>query len=101
MIKHKFHSNPCESSDGKKFQSKKERNYYQKLLLAQKAGELIFFLRQIPFDLPGNTKYRADFIEFWKDGSVDITDVKGFKTDTYKLKKKQVEALYPIKIKEV
>jgi len=53
---------------------------------------------QVPFHLPGKTTYRADFMEFWADGTVIVTEIKGFETQTWKLKKKLVEALYPIEI---
>ncbi len=40
-----------------------------------------------------------DFHEFWKDGTVVFTDVKGVETTAFKRAKKQVEDLYsPIKI---
>jgi len=87
--------------DNIKFHSKREAKRYQELKLAQKAGEVVFFLRQIRFDLPGNTKYYADFLVFWSDGSASIEDVKGHKTDTYIIKKRMVEELYPIKITEI
>jgi len=80
------------------FDSVKEMNYYKDLQLLQKAGEIVFFLRQVPFDLPGGVKYRVDFVEFYPDGSVRFIDVKGIETDMFIMKKKQVEALYPVKI---
>ena len=100
MIKHKFHAIPTEYN-GIKFASKKEAKRYQQLLLLIKAGEVLFFLRQVPFHLPGNVKYLCDFVIFWANGEVSFEDVKGIKTPMYILKKKQVEALYPIKIIEV
>jgi len=80
------------------FDSVKEMNYYKDLQLLQKAGEIVFFLRQVPFDLPGGVTYRVDFVEFYPDGSVRFIDVKGIETDMFIMKKKQVEALYPVKI---
>ena len=80
------------------FDSKKEAHYYEQLKLDP---DVKFFLRQVPFDLPGNVRYRIDFVVFQKNGVVRFVDVKGMKTDIYKLKKKQVEALYPVKIEEV
>ena len=59
------------------------------------------YLRQICFDLPGKTKYKVDFQVFYEGGDVEFVDVKGVKTAMYILKKKQVESLYPIEIKEV
>ena len=94
---HKYMARPTEV-DGIRFASKKESEHYQKLKLAQKSGEIVFFLRQVPFHLPGGVKYICDFLEFWKDGSVIVRDVKGYKTAEYKAKKKIVEALYPVKI---
>lgn len=99
-IRHKFHASPI-TVDGIKFPSKREARRYAELVLAQRAGEVVFFLRQPRFDLPGSTKYYADFLVFWKDGSVTIEDTKGHKTSEYKLKKRQVEELYPIKIIEI
>lgn len=96
-IRHKFNAKPT-VTDGVRFDSKLEARYYDTLLLNQKGGELLFFLRQVPLHLPGKTKYVCDFVEFWKDGNVVFTDVKGMETETFKLKKRQVEDLYPIEI---
>lgn len=98
--RHKFNAVKTEL-DGINFDSKKEAKYYIELKLRIKSGEVIFFLRQVPFDLPGKVKYRIDFQEFHSDGTVHFIDVKGKKTDMYIAKKKMVEALYPIKIEEV
>lgn len=100
MLKHKFRAIPTEL-DGIKFASRKEAKRYIELRLLEKSGELLFFLRQVPFHLPANVKYVCDFLCFWKDETVTIEDVKGIKTPLYILKKKQVEATYPVKIMEV
>jgi hypothetical protein len=98
--RHKYKAVKTEC-DGIKFDSKKEARYYSELKLRVAAGEVVFFLRQVPFDLPGGVKYRLDFMEFRTDGTVHCIDVKGYSTAGYKAKKRQVEALYPIKIEEV
>lgn len=90
----------CES-DGIKFPSKLERDYYVKLKALQKSGEVLFFLRQVGFDLVGGVRYFADFQVFYASGEVEFIDTKGVLTDISKLKIKQVEALYPIEIKVV
>jgi len=95
--KHKFHAKPCES-DGIKFPSKKERDYYLKLILARKSGELLFFLRQVPFHLAGGIIYRLDFMEFWSNGDIVFTEIKGFSSKEWIMKKKMVESTYPISI---
>lgn len=94
----KFHAVICEA-DGIKFRSKKERARYLELTFLKHAG-MCWFLRQVPFHLPGNTKYVLDFMVFWKDGKVTYEDTKGHRTQEYIMKKKQVEALYPVQIKE-
>ena len=96
-MRHKYHAKPT-TRNGIKFQSKKEARYYDELLLRQRAGEVLFFLRQVPFDLPGNTKYRADFMEFWTNGEVKVIDVKGYQTKEFIKNKKMVESIYPIEI---
>ena len=87
--------------DGYKFDSKKEAAYYCDLKLRQRAGEVSYFLRQVPIHLPGGVRYVCDFLIFYPDGSHEYVDVKGVRTRTYIMKKKMVEALYPIKIEEV
>lgn len=99
MIRHKFNAIRTEV-DGIKFSSKSEAKRYKNLMLLQASGEVLFFLRQVPIHLPGNTKYVLDFLIFWANGDVTFEDVKGMKTPMYILKKKQVEALYPISITE-
>jgi hypothetical protein len=100
MIRHKFGAKKTEINDIV-FASKKEAKRYRELLLLQSVGEILFFLRQVPFHLPGKTKYLCDFLVFWADGNVTIEDVKGFKTAMYILKKKQVEDVYPVTITEI
>ena len=98
MLKHKFGAIRTER-DGQKFDSKLEARYYDTLKIQQKAGVVLFFLRQTPFHLPGNIKYIADFQVFYSDGNVEFIDCKGVDTPTSKTKRALVEALYPIKIK--
>ncbi len=96
-IKHKFGATAVEH-DGCRFDSKIEGRYYEKLKLFKKSGDLLFFLRQVPLHLPGKTKLVIDFVEYWKDGNVIFTDVKGIETETFRLKRRQVEEIYPFKI---
>jgi hypothetical protein len=98
-MRHKFKAVPT-VRDGFRFDSKKEARRFDDLKLLQKAGEIVFFLRQVPFHLPGNVTYRIDFLVFWSDGNVTFEDVKGVRTPQYITKKKIVETLYPITIEE-
>ena len=99
FIRHKYHAVRTER-DGFRFDSKKEARYYDELKLRQKVGEVVFFLRQCPFHLPGGVKLVVDFIEFWADGTVHFIDVKGHRTKTYIAKHKMTAALYPVTIEE-
>lgn len=88
------------------FDSKAEMRRYLdlKLLMSPSSGTTTFvrfFLRQVPFHLAGGVTYRCDFAVFYNDGRVEFEDVKGVKTPMYRLKKKQVEQLYPVKILEI
>ena len=96
----KYHAVPLEV-DNIRFASKKEARRYQELKALQHAGDVKFFLMQVPFQLPGNVKYRLDFMVFWDTGNITYEDVKGMRTPVYKIKRKQVEAIYPIKILEL
>lgn len=87
--------------DGIKFDSIKESNRYKELLILQREGAVSHFLMQVPFLLDGGVKYRLDFLVFWTDRHISYEDVKGFKTEVYKIKKKMVEARYQLKIEEL
>jgi hypothetical protein len=100
--------------DGIKFASVLEADRYKQLKLLKASGEICYFLRQVPFDLPGGSSYRCDFMVVHLAGTVsfvppeevpgwikwiEFEDCKGYMTPMSKLKIKQVEALYPVKIK--
>jgi len=98
--RHKFGAIRCER-DEKKFPSRLERRYYDQLKCRQQSGEVVFFLRQVPFDLPGNVRYVCDFQVFLVDGTVEFIDTKGRDTALSIAKRKIVEDLYPVEIKIV
>ena len=89
--------------DGIWYHSNKEAQYAMVDDLRVRVGELKFWLRQVPFILPGNPPiiYRLDFMEFYPDGKVEWIEVKGYRTKVGELKRRQCEALYHIKIIEV
>lgn len=94
---------------GKTYMSKKEADYAQSLDIlknaANKADRVVSYETQVPYPIVLNgkkiCKYLADFKVLYADGRVEVIDVKGFRTATYRLKKKLVEAVYGIIIKEV
>lgn len=82
-----------------KFDSNRELEYYLILKDKLKKGEIFRLQRQVkiniqpPFTTATGEKiqainYLADFVYLDKEGNSHIVDVKGFKTDVYKLKKK-------------
>jgi len=95
--RHKFNAQAV-VRDGHRFPSKLEAAYCGRLDILKEAGEVLFYLRQVPFALPGGTTYRADYLVFYADGTCDVVDVKGVDTPVSKMKRNQVEALYPLKI---
>ena len=96
----KYRNTPTET-DGKRFDSKLEARRYQALTLLWKAGEVKWFLRQVPFDLPGGRKYRADFLIVWSDNRITVEDTKGIDTAMSKLKRDQVRDLYGVDVELV
>jgi hypothetical protein len=97
MIKHKFKAKSV-IDDGFHFSSKLEHRYYKELLLRQRSGEVIFFLRQVPFHLCNGLKMVIDYVEFLIDGDVRFVEVKGVETALYIAKKKMLEDMYPVKL---
>lgn len=96
-MRHKFRAKPV-STDEAYFSSTLEYRYSVALNLRVKSGEILFYLAQVPFRLPGKKKYLLDFMEFHSNGEIICTEVKGLDTPIGKLKIDQVEAIYPVKI---
>jgi hypothetical protein len=97
----KYRNEPAKSADDKRFDSKLERDYYEQLLLRWKAGEVLWFVRQVSFELEGGVKYRADFLEVLAAGGVEVIDTTGFMTPAKTNKLKQMKARYGIEVKVV
>lgn len=84
--------------DGIKFDSRKEARRYKELKLLERAGEIKNLQLQPRFTLQESFKYQgkterkisyvADFMYLDKDGQVVVEDTKGYRTQTYKLKRK-------------
>ena len=93
-------------ANGIMFDSKKEASYYLYLKKLLDAGIIKDLHLQVPFVLIEKSqhgraiKYIADFM-YEQDGQVMVVDVKGIKTDVYRLKKRLMAEKYGIKIREV
>lgn len=84
--------------DNLNFQSKLEARYHLHLKILQRAGEVKYWLWQVPFCLHSGIKYWCDYLVFYTDGTHKFIDVKGYETDIFKLKKLEVEVKYGVKI---
>ena len=98
--------------DGYTFDSIREKNYYIKLKLLEKAGKIKELELQKEFELQPSFKlnnktsrkitYRADFTyKTTEDDKLHVVDVKGSKkiiTEVFKIKKKLFEYKYGIEI---
>ena len=91
--------------------SKREKRRGRELELLQRAGEIRELRRQVRFTLiPAqyadgkclfrSTVYVADFTYRLKDGTFVVEDCKGYRTDTYKIKKKLMYERFGYIIKE-
>lgn len=93
------------TSDGITHDSIKEANRWCELKLLERAGFISDLRRQVKFELlPKQGKLRAvhyiaDFV-YIKDGKQIVEDVKGFRTQEYKLKKRMLLYFHGITIKE-
>lgn len=117
---HKYRAQAC-TVDGIRFDSKREARYYERLKLRQRAGEVMFWLRQTPLHLPGGTKLVVDFVEIaaavelmidgrvvrvpmcdvLAAGGVRFVDAKGVETQTFRVKRREVHHHYPIRVETV
>lgn len=92
------------------FDSKMERDRYLLLRMMEETGEITDLKCQVKFELipaqyidgkcvERKCEYVADFT-YYQDGSLVVEDVKGFRTDVYKLKRKMMLYLRGIRVKE-
>lgn len=96
--------------DGQVFDSRREYNRYCELLLLQRAHQISRLQRQVKYELIPSQKtpqgamravnYYADFV-YQENGKTVVEDVKGVRTEVYKLKKKLMWQVYHILITEV
>lgn len=105
----KYHNQKI-SVDGIIFDSKKEANRYKELKLLELTGKIKNLQRQVSFELiPAfsldgkryrSLNYIADFV--YEEGNKQVVeDVKGARTDVYRIKKKLMAYKHKIEIREV
>lgn len=103
--KSKYAAKPC-TIDGHRFPSKREARRYTELRTLERAGKITGLELQPKFPCVVNGVKVCDWIgdfAYFEAGSdtETIEDAKGFRTKVYRIKKKLVEAIYGIRIKEV
>lgn len=122
----KYGNTKVKTEDGLVFDSKKEKERYDKLLEMEREGKIWNLRRQVEYlllpavtetvpvqlktkvkykevTLYRETNYKADFV-YMEDGEEVVEDVKAskwFQDPVYKLKKKLMYMIHHIKIKEV
>lgn len=123
----KYGARKVKTPDGNVFDSRKEYNRWCELKILEKAERIAGLKRQVKFELvpaqrlastetykagpqkgmpkPGAViemavTYVADFC-YWKDGNYVVEDVKGYKTEAYKIKRKLMLWVHGIKIVEI
>lgn len=106
----KFNATPM-VVEGIRFQSRREATRYLQLRALELRGEIRQLERQVPFpietvnlvtgEITRVARYFADFTYLTADGRRVVEDAKGMRTETYKLKKRLVEAQHGITITEV
>ena len=106
----KFH-NTKTTVDGITFDSIKESRRYAELKLLEKGRKIKNLQRQVKYVLipaekneEGKTverelSYIADFV-YEEDGKRIVEDVKGYRTQVYKIKRRLMKYIYGIDIKE-
>ena len=96
---HKYRAQPT-VVDGIRFASKKEARRYSELKLLERAGRITNLRRQVRYKLVQSVVYVADFT-YEESGENIVEDVKGFKTPTYKQKRRLMQDQHGITIREV
>lgn len=104
------YNNTKTTVDGIRFDSKREATRYSQLKLLERAGLITDLVLQPRFELIPKyeingrkirkTEYVADF-QYVENAEIIIEDVKGMKTEVYKIKKKLFEFKYQTEIVEI
>ena len=101
----KYGAKKVKAPDGQVFDSQKEYQRYGVLRLLERAGKIQHLQRQVKYDLIPKQDgeractYIADFV-YHQDGKLVVEDCKGFRTDSYKIKRKLMLWVHGIKVKE-
>ncbi len=101
----KYGNRKLTAPDGQVFDSVKEYHRWGCLRLLERAGAISNLRRQVKYELIPKQlgeracNYIADFT-YMENGKLVVEDVKGVKTEVYKIKKKLMLWVHGIRIKE-
>ena len=107
MIRDSKFGNMPTRIDGRLFHSRKEARRYQELKTMQAAGLISDLECQPVFDLSVGgvhiCRYVGDFqfIDLERGGVIVVEDVKGWRTEVYRLKAKLMKAVHGIEVQEI
>lgn len=92
------YGNTTKEYNGRWYHSKLEAKYAQELDLMKKAKEIKDWIPQFKLSLDVNgkhiTNYYVDFLVTNNDNSQELWEIKGFETDTWRMKWRLATALY-------
>ena len=99
------YGNRRRKQDGFTFDSKKEADRYEQLRSLERAGKVKELIVHPRLGVKVNGQLVCTYVGDFRyvdceTGQVVIEDVKGYRTDLYKLKKKLVKAVLGVEIKE-
>src|SRR5687767_248102 len=63
--------------DGIKFPSKLHARCYEHLKLRRQAGDVLWFVREVAFDIAPGVRHRIDFLAALATGGFDLIEAKG------------------------
>ena len=104
-MKNKYGARKVKAPDGQVFDSQKEYNRWCNLRLLERAGKITDLQRQVKYELIPKQEgeracnYVADFV-YCQDGKTVVEDCKGFRTEGYKIKRKLMQYVHGIRVKE-
>lgn len=107
MVWNKYGAKKVKTLDGQVFDSQKEYRRCIELQIMERAGKISDLQRQVKYELIPKQKgeractYVADFVYKDSDGNTVVEDVKGVRTDAYKIKRKLMLSIHGIRIQEV
>lgn len=97
----KYRNVKCEA-DGITFDSRRERDYFLTLKAQQERGEILGFVRQVSVPIgKSKRRMRLDFVVFHFGGKVEWLDAKGCVSPEWAIKRDELEANTPIRVRTV